>query len=363
MDARQAMLDELDRRDKESMISYRDENAKSLAEERNALALERKEKADQVFQNRIPPGAVTGATADRLQQIDPSSVDVTGGATLPSKQMTGVGAPLGQVAPMQDTQSPSVADSSVPITKTYKGSADYRMEQDRNSKLQALTKSPEFQQGTDLERWIMMRSVMQKGENPPAEAIFHPKPTPAELEEPLMTFNEATGKYETAKDENGHVIMGKKGERPVIRSRPPVGPQGPAPEFFQYDDAQGNHKTVWVKPGAAFPTDMNPKTLRKGNEPAPRAATLGLYDKALASKFSSAKPQDKPQVAAALINSITDRNVQADVRGMIQDNNGRKKSLTVDQFFDAGLYTAPPGEDPELYREKVREAMTAIGAK
>lgn len=127
---RQAMLDELNRQniqsqmaDRESNRRIQDENAKSLAAEREAAAADRKQKeVAGVIQTLKPGQDITGTSAAGLV---PGYLQHTeGGATLPSTQFAQALVP-GETAPTSGgsvtTKSESQPDASVPTRQVYTG--------------------------------------------------------------------------------------------------------------------------------------------------------------------------------------------------------------------------------------------------
>lgn len=141
VEARQAMLDELNRKNVESEMSYRDENAKSLAENRAAQAQFRTENANKTFLGELGdnPSPLDPQTAARLGKIAPNRLQTTpAGSTLPSTQAPLAGVLPGAQAPElpnQTTQSPAV---DRPASYQYTGSPAYQKQHDTQKKLEDL---------------------------------------------------------------------------------------------------------------------------------------------------------------------------------------------------------------------------------
>lgn len=166
LEARQAMLDELNRKNIESEMRYREENAKGLAEQRAGLAQTRRDQAEKMFLDKLGdnPKNLDPATAAQLQTIDPSRLEtVPGGATLPSVKSPTmgfrVGAPVTEQPSMASTVDPSQPDPSIPTTNRYTGSPAYTKQHETSAKMEALFKDPSFTNGTDEQKLLAISQI------------------------------------------------------------------------------------------------------------------------------------------------------------------------------------------------------------
>lgn len=281
LESRQAMIDRLNEEnirsqmaDRETNRKIQEENAKTNAaryaaesEQWKANAAERNER---MFGEKLKNlGLQQGDDLSQLATTNPDLYNelkqrmyVT--ETTPSVQ-TNTELPPGPWAGQYGTGAPpsldpdqsfSMPESSGPMSKLFRGTRDEREETDQRSRLTALANSPEFQKANPTNRYLMARAIDPKI---PANASW--LANPEDVEAQLQTFDEVIGKYKGATDEAGKPIMGKKGERPVIWTRPP---QAPTPANAQlYRDEKTNQ--WWAYDGKT--RAWEPVASPKGQEP------------------------------------------------------------------------------------------------
>lgn len=279
LEARQAMIDEMNRRNTESEIAYRDENAKSLAENRAAQAQLRTSQANKEFLGELGdnPTNLDPVTAAKLAKIAPNRLQTTpAGSTLPSKVapaaglMVGAGAPSTPL-PSEMTDSPAV---DRPATNTYTGSPAYQKSKAITDQLTSLAGDPAFASLDDTHKLLKI------------SAMF-PGSDPAPMLERLMTAksSQAGGHQYVVDPANPtkRIDLGVAGPNDKFEMLPRELRQPAEPPVMQYwgtDDNTGKRVLV--------------NTYRNGKSqivPAPEGITL---DDKVGARGNTAKP---PKVA------------------------------------------------------------------
>lgn len=197
LQARQNMLDDLNRRNTESEMKYREENAAGLREQREGMAAQRKATADKMFLDRLGdnPMEVDPATAAKLQEIAPTRLKTTPvGNTLPSVKspLAGVLAganPASAPAQAGPTEDPSQA---TPASAQYLGSPAYVKQHETELKIEALAKDPNF---SKLPAEQQLLKISQIFPNVDPTAVFERLLTSKTQQAPgnFMVYDEATG--------------------------------------------------------------------------------------------------------------------------------------------------------------------------
>jgi hypothetical protein len=182
---RQAMLDELNKRNVESQISDRDENAKANAEARAALAEDRRAQAGQRFLGNFHMG----------QDVNPEDVRKAGSLGVGSSFDPGVSGESGAQglsslgisgAPLAPGQNPETAPvmgagdivSTTPQTRSPKflGSPKEQESEERRQRIMDMMNTPGWKDADDLTKAVMYNEASGAGPLP-AGAFKTDKPT------------------------------------------------------------------------------------------------------------------------------------------------------------------------------------------
>ena len=123
------------------------------------------------------------------------------------------------------------------VARAAKDEAEIADMAEREANLEAIKSNPEFLKLPKLQQFILLRDASIKGEAmPPGEFWKEPEPLV-----PLPVYNQGTGKFEFPVGPDNKPVLAKQGERPLVRTRPPVGPQAPTPTASHIgNDADGN---------------------------------------------------------------------------------------------------------------------------
>ncbi len=235
LEARQAMMDEITRRNVESEIQTRADTVETNRASREATEEWRKAQAAKSIQDeqdrylsRFKSGQQlqNPATIAKIRGIDPDLLQQTGGATLPSTQIGGgatlTGAPPSLPIAPSITQSPSVPDTSIPTQTTYTGTGDQQSDLQHELAMRAMAQDPNTPPA--LKQWLAMSVGARKGGIMPPASLF-PQPT-EDVEVPLIGWGRDGQPYDTG-------MTTKKGA--IVRPEP--APQQPnmssMPQLYQ----------------------------------------------------------------------------------------------------------------------------------
>lgn len=168
----------------------------------------------------MTPGS---AVADQLQQILTRKREEARTNLLERLNVANVGSEMQyraeQAASAKEQRQAHARDYEAQAAQRKAESEERALVSKRFSDLQQrLAVEPDYLSKMDpTVRFMTLRSVFPKGEQVPANL--------SEQMAPLMTYHEQTDKYTPAVGPDGKPIMGKPGERPMIQTRPPIGPQ------------------------------------------------------------------------------------------------------------------------------------------
>lgn len=238
---RQAMLDELNRRQTEAQMDVARQNAESMAEYRKAQAEDRAERArlaqqaaDEKRLGTFAPGQISDpGSIEWLKEKFPQSVRTTAPQLGPEEQ-----------GPVQETTE-------------FLGTPAYQQQQKENSALLALESNPQFQQASPLGKMIMMKSVMSDPKDVGNIAPLLKQEQPARF---------AIRDPRTGKISYQEFPAGTQFETP---SHPP---QGPQPQFMGMMDPTTN-LPIFQSGGEPYITKDGKRIAPGGYEARPSAAS------------------------------------------------------------------------------------------
>lgn len=332
-EARQSMLDDLNRQNVLSTIQNRDENTRSLAEQRAAKAADLQSIANQKRLSSILPGDISGnqGDIDFLKGNYPSSLSQTGGATLPSKSIVGVSGDIGDPnmgeltpgASAPPTSVPSKPDASVPTTSTFLGTPAYQEKKQVRDRLSDLMDSPDFDQMDSLHK-VLAVSQADPSSDPAhtmEQLLVSRASNPPQVKDEYVLGPD--GKL-TKAPENAHITRGFQPPRPpntpVKNTYVGVDSQGRGLVM----DAEGNIRVSPILNSDKTPADdsvMHPKPVAGKGVAGASLNILGNSDlfKKFQTAFRTKNDQQARETRVAYINSIADPNVKKDVQDILGD--------------------------------------------
>lgn len=177
---RQALLDQLNQKNIESEIAARDENARSMAEERAAQAAARQAAAEQAEIKSW--GELYGPGSD-VSNLDPAILEKMRKRGLTRKEMGSQGPSVssmqeytdpitGEKQQMEVSDMPGVPGTTMlPDREVFAGTADQQEMERRKTAIGAIISNPKFKELDPLQKYLIIASAtgnLEKGFQPPA---------------------------------------------------------------------------------------------------------------------------------------------------------------------------------------------------
>lgn len=368
LEARQAMLDALNQKNVESEISYRGEQAKSLADERSAQADQRREASLSSTAGHLHMGQDLGDMKPDLLQaliergyanpgVTPEDAATTGGLDV------GTGSRMLVLSHDKDGNFGAPPDPEANAT----GVESIKTPNKPSHGPEAVGSPKENDDESQRERedWFMRSGIMGRPDMTPIDkaiawsTYMGGKPMPTQLLQPpgkLVTVDDASG---TAKEVPG--ISLNPNDKVQNIPRPPRAAQPPQPQFV---GAQGTNGVIFQD--GHFRTEPLPDGQPLGPRVEPPSKSNGLYDTAAYAKFNqvnlnpNATDQDKLAVKSTVINSIQDPDLRHDVSVIL--GNDRYLEIPVDSLISSGVIEPPQGASPEQAQEYLRKVKVILNA-
>lgn len=279
-EARQAMLDELNSRQAEATMKTQAANAASLEEQRQAMAEWRQSQADENFLKDL---------RERGPDYEPSDEEVAritkmgrGGLIVPPTTQEVIQHEV-EAGPARDpnfegpiNQTPEMVEGEVPLFKSAKSG---------RSKLR-----PTYAQQQDLLERAMLERAMKDPNIPASVKQYYqfPKgdrPTASLFEQPmdLPEYDPTAPEGQRISNLNnpGKPVQVTSKNRPVMRSRPP---QGPQPQIIQWDEPDGKggtrHRIMLWERGDPLPPEVTAQEDAPEQKPKPILNALDRFDTA-----------------------------------------------------------------------------------
>lgn len=401
-EARQAMLDDIHRRDVESNMRYREENLASLQEEREARRKLNEEAANEKWlkTSGLEPGSpVSDPTMrERITKINPNLIRKgTPGITGESGAVVGG---LGSLPSFKSkTGNPEVdvtgadsltseAPSTVPAgPDTYAGLPE-QVETKRKTDLRnrLLSDPGAFEGMDDLTKSVLIHEAF--GMTPNADMLGHNNQTFAVVDEktgqvtvddkpvdpnklPKNThfYTKPQPRYSWTRRPDGTVVQGPEiGSRDVVGNPPrPPGSGGGGHNWVmgQMPDPNDPNKTISVMydprdPKAApIPVDFH----RPYAPPRTSNSPSGLYDEGAMGRYLAAvrsqNRNDEGPALSAWIQTFKDPHLKDDFTSIMYDSSLSNKSVAA---ILVGV-TAPPGVDEAAYKSQLAAVLRNVGRK
>lgn len=361
-EARQSMLDQLNQKNVESEISYRNKQAESEAAARN----------DQIWQRRATlhgGDPVTGMSPNDIQQ------GVSGGWM--TQDQPEAAAPVSAIDRQAEIAAGGSPSQTAPATPNYhwaataesrKRQADTDTENQEQFQIDQMMADPNMSDA-DRKALTMARGIPE-ARHTLLSTLLNREMTPAPKLEPRYKMNRLTGKLEPLTAADGKPLMGSPnspitewGEQPQQPNAADQPTEWNIPDPHQIDPATGKPKMVTAlatrkammatKPGHIF-DDPNVRVfgdqVHQGNMPVGPAQKP--YDMAAyrayqtATRSPNADDNTKQAAALAFAGTISDPVVRQDVVSVI--TNPTKRSIPMDALLNAMTGVTP--EQREMFQ-------------